>query len=62
MFRKSKSVYKIKSVPSDDVKDLENILNEMSREGWDLYSLQESENDEGYCYNCIFLKDAEPEE
>ena len=26
MFRKSKSVYKIKSVPSDDVKDLENIL------------------------------------
>ena len=62
MFRKSKSVYKIKSVPSDDVKDLEDLLNKMSREGWDLYSLQESENDEGYCYNCIFLKDAEPEE
>ena len=62
MFRKSKSVYKIKTVPSDDVRDLENLLNEMSGEGWDLYSLQEGENDEGYCFNCIFVKDAEPEE
>ena len=62
MFRRSKPVYKIKSVPSDDVKDLENLLNEMSKDGWDLYSLQEGENDEGYCFNCIFLKDSIPED
>ena len=58
MFSKNKPVYKIKSVPSDDVKDLENMLNEMSRDGWDLYSLQEGENEEGYCFNCIFIKDS----
>ena len=62
MFGKNKPVYKIKSVPSDDVKDLENLLNEMSRDGWDLYSLQEGENDEGYCFNCIFMKNSSLDE
>lgn len=63
MFRRSKPIYKIKSVPSDNVEDLENLLNEMSKDNWDLYSLQEGENDEGYCFNCIFVKDSslEPE-
>ena len=56
MFRKNKPVFKIKSVPSDDISNLENLLNEMSRDDWDLYSLQEGENDEGYCFNCIFCK------
>ena len=62
MFRRSKPVFKIKSVPSDNVEDLENLLNEMSRDGWDLYSLQEGENDEGYCFNCIFVKDSDPDD
>ncbi len=63
MFRRSKPIYKIKSVPSDNVDDLENLLNDMSKDNWDLYSLQEGENDEGYCFNCIFVKDSslEPE-
>lgn len=58
MYRKNKPIFKIKSVPSDNIQDLENMLNEMSADGWDLYSLQEGENDEGYCFNCIFLKDS----
>ena len=56
MFRRSKPVYKIKTVPSDDPKNLEELLNEMSQDNWDLYSLQEGENDDGYCYICIFVK------
>lgn len=58
MFKRSKSIYKIKSVPSDNIEDLENLLNEMSKDNWDLYSLQEGENDDGYCFNCIFVKNA----
>ncbi len=58
MFRRGKPIYKIKSVPSDDTNNLEELLNEMSRDNWDLYSLQEGENDDGYCYICIFVKDS----
>lgn len=46
--------YVIKSVPSDNVKALEDLLNEMSDKGWDLYSMHEVETDDGYQYNCIF--------
>ena len=58
MFRRGKPVYKIKTVPSDDPNNLEELLNEMSKDSWDLYSLQEGENDDGYCYICIFVKDS----
>lgn len=58
--------YVIKSVPSEDIKALENLLNEMSQAGWDLYSLHEIETDDGFQYNCIFaaenLNEAEEEE
>ena len=30
----------------------------MSNEGWDVYTIQETENDDEYCYNCIFVKDS----
>lgn len=54
MYKGLKMQYVIKSVPSDNTKDLENLLNEMSQEGWDLYSMHEVETDEGFQYNCIF--------
>lgn len=53
--------YVIKSVPSDNPKALESLLNEMSQEGWDLYSMHEVEVDEGYQYNCIFAADSATE-
>lgn len=55
MFKNSRMHYVIKSVPSDNTKALENLLNEMSQAGWDLYSMHEVEAEEGgYQYNCIF--------
>ena len=38
MFSK-KMQYVIKSVPTDDKQALENLLNEMSEAGWDLYTM-----------------------
>lgn len=53
--------YIIKSVPSDNTKALENLLNEMSQAGWDLYSMHEVEADEGFQYNCIFVSETKIE-
>lgn len=66
MFKGTRMQYIIKSVPSDNPKALEDLLNEMSEQGWDLYSMHEVEVDEGYQYNCIFatenaVKDDEEE-
>lgn len=62
MFKGIKMKYVIKSVPSDNVKELEDLLNDMSVAGWDLYSMHEVEADEGYQYNCIFAaEDEEPD-
>ncbi len=58
MFKGTRMQYVIKSVPSDNTQALENLLNEMSEAGWDLYSMHEVEVDEGYQYNCIFATDA----
>lgn len=55
MYKGSRMQYIIKSVPSDNTKSLENLLNEMSQAGWDLYSMHEVETDEGFQYNCIFV-------
>lgn len=49
--------YVIKSVPSDNTKALEDLLNEMSSDGWDLYSMHEVETDDGFQYNCIFASE-----
>lgn len=54
MYKGIRMQYVIKSVPSDNTKALENLLNEMSQQGWDLYSMHEVETDEGFQYNCIF--------
>lgn len=63
MYKGIRMKYVIKSVPSDDIKALEALLNEMSAAGWDLYSMQEVEaEDEGYQYNCIFATDSSASE
>ncbi len=56
---KQKTQYIIKSCPSDDTVQLESLLNSMSAEGWDLYTMHEAEADDGFCFNCIFIRDAE---
>ena len=53
----TKMQYCIKSVPSDDTFQMESLLNEMSSLGWELYTMHEVEADEGYNYNCIFVKE-----
>ncbi len=55
MYNKNKTQYVVKTCSSDNVQDLQNLLNEMSMNGWDLYSMQEVESDEGFVYNCIFM-------
>lgn len=47
--------YIIKSCPSDDTQALQNLLNEMSMNGWELYSMSEVEVDEKLVFNCIFM-------
>lgn len=54
MYKGIRMQYVIKSVPSENTKALEDLLNEMSQAGWDLYSMHEVESDEGFQYNCIF--------
>jgi len=56
-----KMQYIIKSVPTDDKQALENLLNEMSDEGWDLYTMHEVESEDGYDYNCIFMREKQEE-
>lgn len=61
MYKGTRMQYVIKSVPSDNTKSLENLLNEMSQQGWDLYSMHEVETDEGFQYNCIFATESAAE-
>lgn len=62
MYKGLRMQYVIKSVPSDNTKALEDLLNEMSSQGWDLYSMHEVEaEDEGYQFNCIFATENPPE-
>ena len=58
MFNKNKMQYVVKTCSSENVQDLQNLLNEMSMNGWELYSMQEVEADEGFVYNCIFMTEA----
>lgn len=54
--------YVIKSVPTDDKQALENLLNEMSEAGWDLYTMHEVETEESYDFNCIFMREKQEED
>ena len=57
-----KMQYVIKSVPTDDKQALENLLNEMSEAGWDLYTMHEVETEESYDFNCIFMREKQEED
>ena len=59
MYKSTRQEFLIKTCPFDDVQALENILNSMSRKGWDLYSLHEGETDNKSVYNIIFVKEVE---
>lgn len=61
MFNK-KMQYVIKSVPTDDKQALENLLNEMSDAGWDLYTMHEVETTSSYDFNCIFMREKQEED
>ena len=59
MYKPTRNVYTIRTSPYNDNEKLETLLNEMSKEGWDIYSMQEIENDEEVFYNCIFIKEVD---
>lgn len=56
--------YCIKTCSSENTQELETLLNEMSAQGWEIYTMHEVEGDDGFNFNCIFARDAqeEPEE
>lgn len=58
MYNKNRMQYVVKTCSGENVQDLQNLLNEMSMNGWELYSMQEVESDEGFVYNCIFMTEA----
>ena len=47
MYKPTRNVYTIRTSPYNDNEKLENLLNEMSKDGWEVYSIQEIENDDG---------------
>ena len=49
--------YIIKEVPTEDRQALQDLLNEMSIQGWDLYTLHEIESEEDILYSCIFMRE-----
>lgn len=57
-----KMQYVIKSVPTDDKQALEDLLNEMSEAGWDLYTLHEIELENSIDFNCIFMREKQEED
>ena len=59
MFDESRLEYVVKSCSSEDTDGLEELLNSMAIDGWELYSLNEVEAEEGFQYNCIFSRQAE---
>ncbi len=59
MFRKNRMEYVIKTCSAEDGQDLQDLLNEMSMNGWELYSMHEIGDEEtGSQMNCIFMREA----
>ena len=57
MYKNNKIQYIIKTCSSEDTQELQNLLNEMSMNGWELYSMSEVETDDGFKYHCIFMSE-----
>lgn len=62
MYRKNRMEYVIKTCSGEDAQELQNLLNEMSMNGWDLYSMHDIGDEEtGSQLNCIFMREAKSE-
>lgn len=61
MFNK-KMQYIIKTCSGDNMQELQNLLNEMSMNGWELYSMNEVEADDGIKFNCIFMSETKQDD
>ena len=61
MFNK-KMQYIIKTCSGENMQELQNLLNEMSMNGWELYSMNEIETDDGIKFNCIFMSETKTED
>lgn len=57
MYRATRQEFCIKVCPTNELSTLENTLNSMSKEGWELYSLHEVEMNGNMKYNCIFVRE-----
>ncbi|MFH0702879.1 MAG: FHIPEP family type III secretion protein [bacterium] len=58
MFENIKTEYSVKICPSNEPENLENLLNKMGEEGWELYMLHEIDSKSGESqYNCIFYRE-----
>ncbi len=62
MYKNNKMQYVIKTCSSENSQELQDMLNEMSMNGWELYSMTEIETDEGFKYNCIFMSEQTSED
>ncbi len=62
MFKNNKMQYVIKTCSCENVQELQNLLNEMSMNGWELYSMNEIETDDGLKYNCIFMSESQSQD
>ena len=59
MFGKNKMEYVIKTCSAENAQELQNLLNEMSMNGWELYSMHEVSTEEDEVQmNCIFMREA----
>lgn len=60
MYRNNRMQYVIKTCSGENTQELQNLLNEMSMNGWELYSMTEIETEDGFDFNCIFMSEASP--
>ncbi len=59
MYEDARYEYTVRSCSYDDSDELEEMLNDMASDGWELYSLNEAEDEEGdFRYLCIFSRQA----
>ncbi len=62
MIRGQRQEFCIKSVPTEELTAFEQLLNSMSKEGWDLYSIYEGEINNKLVYNVLFSREIEIED
>lgn len=59
MLGKNRMEYVIKTCQADNAQELQNLLNEMSMNGWELYSMHDvGDEDSSSQLNCIFMRES----